>query len=238
MSRLGHPLVNEVVIGLRDKDRFNNSRPRDDGQFASYVTNPTMPVIIQTLFGLTPPCLPRNDLVQIFLTGIPGLNSPKNVKASEMLRLNTSIAVRPQGSQKNLGVLAGDLGGYLNGRRPGDDVVDIELRALIGAVISDSACAPDGQRPLTDGALVDDSRQNRQRGLSADCAHRVVLDCPASDVRLDYFRLSACVRTKEPRGHVRRFSAFFPCGRGGLFSANFATARDSSRDQSTLGGSC
>ena len=92
VSRVGHPLVNEVVIGLKDKDKFNASEPKNDLQFLDYVTHPTLPVLIQVLFGVQAPAAPRNDLVAVFLTGVPGLTQPANVVASEMLRLNTSIA--------------------------------------------------------------------------------------------------------------------------------------------------
>jgi uncharacterized protein DUF4331 len=161
VSRLGMPLVNEVVIGLKDKDRFNASRPKDDGQFADYVTNPTLPALIEILFGVQAPTnFPRTDLVTAFLTGVPGLNQPSNVKASEMLRLNTSIAPVPAASQNTLGVLAGDNAGFPNGRRPGDDVVDIELRVAMGVLCTLNApsafgCvpadAPAGGLALTDG---------------------------------------------------------------------------------------
>ncbi len=168
VSRLGMPLVNEVVIGLRDKDLFNASVPSGDGQFATYVTNPTLPVILNLLFGVTPPCLPRNDLVAVFLTGVPGLNQPQNVVASEMLRLNTNtnpanggIAIKPRGMQNRLGVIGGDLAGFPNGRRPGDDVVDVALRVVMGVLYPDAGqaggCAPQGNAPFTDGAIVDDS---------------------------------------------------------------------------------
>ncbi len=158
VSRLGAPLVNEVVIGLPDKDRFNHSKPADDGQFAVYVTNPTLPALIEILFpGVAAPTLfPRADLVAIFLTGVDGLNMPRNVVASEMLRLNTAVAAVASPSQKSLGVLAGDLAGFPNGRRPGDDVVDIALRAVMG-VLLDAADAPAGQLPYTDGAYVNAS---------------------------------------------------------------------------------
>lgn len=157
VSRLGHPLVNELVIGLKDKDRFNSSHPRDDAQFATYVTNPTLPQLLNILFGVRPPTLfPRADLVSIFLTGVAGLNQPQTVTASEELRLNTGTPAVPKGGQKNLGVLAGDAAGYPNGRRPGDDVVDIALRAVMGVLLPADQ-APDGQLPFTDGASVDDS---------------------------------------------------------------------------------
>ena len=138
VSRLGMPLVNEVVIGLKDKDKFNTSKPKDDGQFADYVTNPTFPALVEILFtsaGVRAPTkFPRQDLVTAFLTGVPGLNKPVAVTASEMLRLNTSIAPLPKGSQNPLGVLAGDNAGFPNGRRPGDDIVDITVRVAMGVL--------------------------------------------------------------------------------------------------------
>lgn len=158
VSRLGHPLVNEVVIGLKDKDRFNASEPRNDSQFATYVTNPTLPALLNALFGVEPPALPRNDLVSVFLTGVEGLNQPANPTAAELLRLNTDIAPKPAADQNPLGVLAGDTAGFPNGRRPGDDVVDISLRAMMGALYPDAGDpdgdAPDGDKPFTDGANI------------------------------------------------------------------------------------
>lgn len=160
VSRLGMPLVNEVVIGLPDKDKFNASEPRNDAQFLSYVTTPTLPVLLNVLFGnaATVPGTPRNDLVAAFLTGVPGLNKPANGAPSEMLRLNTSIAPTPVDTQNDLGVLAGDNAGFPNGRRPFDDVVDIELRVAAGALCSTAlTCGPqtadpNGGTPYTDGA--------------------------------------------------------------------------------------
>lgn len=151
MSRLGHPLVNEVVIGLRDKDAFNASEPSGDAQFLQYVTHPTLPVLIQALFGVAPPAVPRNDLVQVFLTGIPGLNQPANVAPSEMLRLNTSTAPVAAASQNPLGVIAGDNAGFPNGRRPGDDVVDVALRVVEGLLLSQN---PGAFPSFTDGAFI------------------------------------------------------------------------------------
>lgn len=147
VSRLGSPLVNEVVIGLPDKDRFNASEPKDDAQFATYVTNPTLPVLVQALFGVAPPIPPRKDLVAAFLTGLSlkdtagkliFSNNPSDyqdpVQASEELRLNTSVAAAAAADQNNLGLLACDVAGFPNGRRPADDVVDIELTAVEGAI--------------------------------------------------------------------------------------------------------
>lgn len=165
VSRVGMPLVNEVVIGMDDKDRFNSAKPRDDKQFADYVTNPALPALVESLFpsAKAPTNFPRTDLVTVFLKGLPTVNQPKNVVASEMMRLNTSIAVTPAASQNPLGVAAGDKAGYPNGRRPGDDVVDLSLRVAMGALCSLTGTsdalgvgckpsdAPAGALPLTDG---------------------------------------------------------------------------------------
>lgn len=169
VSRLGMPLVNEVVIGLPDKNRFNHSMPSGDGQFAQYVTNPTLPALLETLFASAgvkaPTNFPRNDLVAAFLTGIKGVNQPANVAASEMQRLNTSVAPKPQSQQNRLGVLGGDSAGFPNGRRPGDDVVDVSLRVAMGKLCElNIGCAP-GDAPAsnlgyTDGAYRDASMTN------------------------------------------------------------------------------
>ncbi len=156
VSRLGNPLVNEVVIGLKDKDRFNASEPMLDAQFADYVTNPSLPELLQILFPSVqaPDLFPRTDLVAVFLTGVDGLNMPIGVQGAEMLRLNTMIAPLSAAMQSPLGVLGADLAGFPNGRRPGDDVVDIALRAVMG-VLLDPRDAPSGALPFTDGAYVD-----------------------------------------------------------------------------------
>ena len=143
VSRLGNPLINEVVIGLPDKDKFNASSPKDDGQFLTYVTNPTLPALLGVVLGanVAPTNLPRTDLATTFLTGITGVNKPAaNPTPSEMLRLNTAVAPVPFALQNRLGVagnaLAGgtDNAGFPNGRRPKDDVVDIALVAMLGGL--------------------------------------------------------------------------------------------------------
>ncbi len=166
VSRLGMPLVNEVVIGIDDKDRFNASKPKDDGaNFADYVTNPTLPALIQTLFpaAVAPTNFPRTDLVTVFLKGLKTLNQPANVVPAEMMRLNTSVAPVAIGAQNALGAAGGDLAGFPNGRRPGDDVVDLSLRVAMGALCvltgagdtfgvgCTAASAPAGGLALTDG---------------------------------------------------------------------------------------
>jgi hypothetical protein len=153
VSRLGNPLVNEVVIGLKDKDKFNGSKPNGDGQFLDYVTNPTLPALLGLVLagdaaGLAPTNIPRTDLATVFLTGITGVNKPATVTPSEMLRLNTAIAPVQFADQNRLGVAgevlrvgglanlgnAKDLAGFPNGRRPKDDVVDIALVAVLGGL--------------------------------------------------------------------------------------------------------
>ncbi len=182
VSRLSNPLVNEVVIGLPDKNKFNVSEPVNDAQFANYVVTPTLPAILDILFrdavgateNIAPSNLPRLDLVAAFLTGFPGVNQMATVTASEMLRLNTGIPATAKDEQSNLGVAAGDLAGFPNGRRPGDDVTDLALRVVMGALCHPIAvdlnsngeagdagdnlgiCSPEdapvGNAPFTDGA--------------------------------------------------------------------------------------
>ena len=155
VSRLGMPLVNEVVIGLKDKDKFNDSQPKDDlTNFGTYVTNPTLPALLEILFGSAgvraPTNFPRLDLVAAFGTGLAGLNNTGTTVA-EMLRLNTGIPAVPAASQNNLGALGGDNAGFPNGRRPGDDVVDSELRVAMGVLCPRSgafACGPPTPLPV------------------------------------------------------------------------------------------
>ena len=179
VSRLGMPLVNELVIGLPDKDLFNAAKPTQDGALEDYVTNPTFPAILDTLFRapvnatlgtkfttLAPTNFPRNDLVATFLTGIATLNQQKAVTPSEELRLNTAVTPVTQANQSPLGVVGNDLAGFPNGRRPGDDVVDVVLRVAMGRLcypvpiagkqtdlgLCKPADAPTGQVAYTDGA--------------------------------------------------------------------------------------
>lgn len=166
VSRLGMPLVNEVVIGVKDKDKFNSSKPQNDAQFADYVTNPTLPALIETLYpsAVAPRVFPRTDLVAAFLTGVDGVN--KTATPAEMQRLNTALPVTPAAQQNNLGAAqcfvdgkltlsnpGCDPAGFPNGRRPGDDVVDIELRVAMGFLLTPQQ-APAGRLAFTDGASV------------------------------------------------------------------------------------
>lgn len=199
VSRLANPLVNEIVIGLPDKDRFNSSNPLQDAQFLKYVTNPTLPVLLNTLFGnaAMAPGTPRNDLVAAFLTGVKGLNQPMHVRPAELMRLNTSIAPTPPASQNDLGVLGGDKAGFPNGRRPYDDVVDIELRAMEGALCGVAgSCGsetsdPNHGAPYTDGS----------RSAGPDVANEKVTGAiSAADTYLDTFPYLNTPRPGAPNG--------------------------------------
>jgi Domain of unknown function (DUF4331) len=199
VSRLANPLVNEVIIGLPDKDRFNGSNPLQDAQFLKYVTNPTLPVLLNVLFPTATkvPDTPRNDLVAAFLTGVKGLNQPLTVHPAELLRLNTSILPTAPASQNDLGVLAGDNAGFPNGRRPYDDVTDIELRVAMGALCGKiGTCGtqtadPNNGAPFTDGA----------RAAGADAATvKVTGQIDPADTYLDAFPYLATPIPGSPNG--------------------------------------
>jgi hypothetical protein len=159
VSRLGMALVNEVVIPVGKKDEFNGSKPKDDAKFLQFVTKPEVPMLIQKIYGIPAPATPRNDLVEVFLTGVckacggpvaADLNSqklnkdvnPAKFRPSEQLRLNMSVA--PSASPNRLGVVGGDLAGYPNGRRLADDTVDITLQAAEGVLLPGHPKAVDG----------------------------------------------------------------------------------------------
>ncbi len=120
-----------VIIPVGQKDRWNGSVPTaDGGGFRANYTEPEVPKLLQALYGVTAPATPRADLVQVFLTGVPGLNQPPGVKEAEMIRLNTDVL--PTASPARMGVLAGDVQGFPNGRRLTDDVIDITVQAAAG----------------------------------------------------------------------------------------------------------
>jgi len=176
LNGMGNPLVNELLIGLPDKDYWNQVTPDKDSTFLKYFQYPTLPAIIDLLFrsavnsalglnltNLAPTNFPRNDLVAILLTGIPGVNQISNTSTGyfDLLRLNTDIPATAPASQKTLGLIVGDNAGYPNGRRPVDDVIDISLRAVMGVVcylnlgVCTPSQAPVGNAALTDGAPSD-----------------------------------------------------------------------------------
>ncbi|NOS67732.1 MAG: DUF4331 domain-containing protein [Candidatus Peribacteraceae bacterium] len=136
VSRLGMPLVNEVVVPLAYKDYFNASKPVKDADtkpYAAVVLKPELAGLFKAVLGLNVPTENRKDLVTVFLTGVPSLNQPKGVRAAEMLRLNTSI--KPSAEPNRLGVFGGDNAGFPNGRRLADDVTDIAIQAVAGKLV-------------------------------------------------------------------------------------------------------
>jgi cell division septation protein DedD len=151
VSRLGNPLVNEVVVPVGAKNLFNASQPKDDKQFAPGVLDPEVPKLINSIYKIPAPTAPRDDLVAVFLTGVKGLNMPPSVTASEELRLNMSIP--PTASPNRLGVVGGDKAGFPNGRRLTDDVVDIALQAVEGVLRPGHPAAVD---KLGDGVNAND----------------------------------------------------------------------------------
>jgi len=148
VSRLGMPLVNELVAPLAAKDLFNASMPSGDAQFLPTVVTPELAGLLTAVYGIEVPEGDRTDLVAVFLTSVEGLNQPAGVTPSEQMRLN--VAIPPSDDPNRLGVIAGDLAGFPNGRRGGDDVVDIELRVVAGVLVEGFDIEPNNQ--LGDGA--------------------------------------------------------------------------------------
>jgi hypothetical protein len=149
VSRLGMPLVNEVVIPVGLKDYFNSSKPSADGAALPLVQDPELPHLLNAVYGTEVPDsdpdaagIQRADLIQVFLTGVPTLNQPANVAASEMLRLNTAIPPCSMACS-TLGVLGGDVAGFPNGRRLSDDTVDEALRVVLGVLLPDHQALAD-----------------------------------------------------------------------------------------------
>jgi len=167
VSRLGMPLVNEVVIPVGRKDEFNATKPQDDAKFLTFVTNPELPQLVQSIYWIPAPKTPRTDLVEVFLTGICAACGPVAVdlnsqrlnkdtnqdwfRPSEQLRLNMSIP--PTATPNRLGVLGGDLAGFPNGRRLADDALDVSLQAAEGVLLPGHPAAVDG---LGDGVDMND----------------------------------------------------------------------------------
>lgn len=189
VARLGNPLVNELFIPIgtsstvmeNDKDLFNAQLPGTDGTRLDFIrgtaTRPIEPVnLINTLYPavIDAPTSGRNDLVRVFLRGVPGLNrfpfvaDPNDPDAglgsapAEYMRLNAAIPATASGSVNRLGVIAGDLAGYPNGRRVGDDVVDITARVAAGVLLLGNACAGGTQscNQFPNNALGDGVTQN------------------------------------------------------------------------------
>ena len=137
VSRLGNPLVNEVLIPTERKDEWNRGVPLDDGRrFLNFFREPILAALVNRQYPgvVNAPERDRDDIIGIFLTGLPNLNSTGTTMA-EMLRLNVSIAPSgPVGQGNRLGVVGGDMAGYPNGRRLEDDVIDISEKAVAGVL--------------------------------------------------------------------------------------------------------
>jgi hypothetical protein len=153
VSRLSMPLVNELVVGIPDKDAYNSSEPSGDMKFTALVdaaSYPTVPALLHILFGadgVVEPATPRADIVAAFATGVTGVNS--NGATAEYQRLNTSFGPTANGGANGLGAAlcfvngtptptnpGCDLAGFPNGRRPGDDVVDIVMNVAMGYLLA------------------------------------------------------------------------------------------------------
>jgi hypothetical protein len=162
VSRLGSPLVNEVVVPVGAKDYFNASQPKNDAQYLGKVQDPELPHLISAVYPGVFPDVPdtdpgtagvqREDLIQVFLTGVPTLNQPVGVKPSEMLRLNIDTPPCTSGCSR-LGVIGGDVAGFPNGRRLSDDIIDVSLRVVEGVLIPSHNPAAD---TLGDGVNTND----------------------------------------------------------------------------------
>ena len=149
VSRLGNPLINEVVIPIGQKDKFNRTSPANDAKnFGKYALNPEVARLLNALFKLDVKETNRTDIVQALLTGVPGLTQiGDKPAAADTLKLN--LGVPPSAQPNRFGVLAGDIAGFPNGRRLADDVTDIELRVIAGALLKPSEGGK--QIPLGDG---------------------------------------------------------------------------------------
>jgi hypothetical protein len=160
VSRLGNPLINEVVIPTGLKDLWNRTSPSQDAQFVRYYKTPILAAVINKLYSLGVPTDNRDDLVQVLLTGIPKVTFTGSTPADE-LRINLSVPVTPAADQSRLGVLGGDNQGWPNGRRLNDDVVDIAEQAVGGFLLGHKL-------PLGDGVNSGDTAAMSQFPYVAD----------------------------------------------------------------------
>ena len=131
VSRLGNPLINEVIIPTSLKDAWNRGEPAQDAKYLKYYTDPLLAATINTVYKLDVPATKRDDLVAVLLTGIPNVTFT-GARPADMLRINLAVPVTPAGKVSRMGVLGGDNQGWPNGRRLGDDVIDIAEQAVAG----------------------------------------------------------------------------------------------------------
>jgi Domain of unknown function (DUF4331) len=152
VQREGNSLINELIIGTGSKDRFSMDEPENDKQFSHFFLNPLLATVFSTI-GIPVPPAPRTDLlplVQYMAPICPGCGPNDRGPIADLMRLNTGIPPTPVAQQKRLGVLAGDFGGFPNGRRPIDDVVDIASRAVAGILADPKKFGT----PIGDGANI------------------------------------------------------------------------------------
>jgi Domain of unknown function (DUF4331) len=144
VSRLGNPLVNEVVVPAGMKDKFNRTTPdADAANYGAFVVKPELAGILNALFDIKAPETGRTDIVQALLQGLPGLNQQrKDPLPVDTLKLN--LGVPPAATPSRFGALAGDVAGFPNGRRLDDDVVDIELQVIAGFLKGNKVPLGDG----------------------------------------------------------------------------------------------
>ena len=139
IQRMGNPLINELLIGTGDKDKFSMSEPKNDSQFAGQLLDPLLARVLNAAYGggVTIPTPPRLDLLPLVTYAAPicpGCSAAQAGPVADLLRLNTGIPPTAAGSRKRLGALAGDFGGFPNGRRVSDDVTDIAARVVVGVL--------------------------------------------------------------------------------------------------------
>lgn len=132
---MGNPLINELIVGIGSKDTFSMSQPAGDKQFANFALDPVLARALNAAYGITVPDPPRTDLLPLLQYSGPTIpDGTPGGPVADMLRLNTAIPPTTMSARKRLGVLGGDVAGFPNGRRVSDDVTDIALRAVAGAL--------------------------------------------------------------------------------------------------------
>jgi hypothetical protein len=159
VQRMGNPLFNELIIGTGSKDRFSMSLPKDDAQFAAFALDPVLARALNAVYGaaLPVPDAPRLDLLPLVqyappITPDAGNGGP----VADLLRLNTGVPPTPRAMRKRLGALAGDFGGFPNGRRVSDDVTDISARAVVGVLTGDPRFTGFPHNSIGDGVNTND----------------------------------------------------------------------------------
>jgi len=159
IQRMGNPLINELLIGTADKDKFSMSEPKDDAQFSSYLLDPLLARVINAVYGgaVTIPPAPRTDLLPLLSYAAPicpGCTRAQAGPVADLLRINTGIPPTAKARRNRLAFVAGDSAGYPNGRRVSDDVTDISLRAVAGVLNPAFNIAPNNR--LADGVNAND----------------------------------------------------------------------------------